>query len=110
MNRPVLAPGHQLDRIQEAQRSAAASGDQHRRSDKAAARSQIRGRVLVVDDSETLQQVAASVVSETQRLRLIGAAASGEEAIRLVPELKPDLVLLDVHMPGLSGLETAPSS
>jgi two-component system, NarL family, invasion response regulator UvrY len=63
--------------------------------------------VLVVDDSEIFQQVGAALVSEAQGLRLVGVAASGEEAIRLLPELKPDLVLLDVHMPGLGGLETA---
>jgi two-component system invasion response regulator UvrY len=61
----------------------------------------------VVDDSETFQQVGASVVSEAEGLRLVGVAASGEEAIRLLPELMPDLVLLDVHMPGLGGLGTA---
>jgi CheY-like chemotaxis protein len=63
--------------------------------------------VLVVDDSETFQEVAASLLSAARGLRQVGAAASGEEAIRLLPELKPDLVLLDVHMPGLGGLETA---
>jgi CheY-like chemotaxis protein len=120
-NRPVLAPGHQLGRIREARRNAAASGEdaralrsqaehQHRRSRRnvAAARSQVRGRVLVVDDSVTFQEVSASVVAEAEGLRLVGVATSGEEAIRLLPELKPDLVLLDVHMPGISGLETAP--
>lgn len=64
--------------------------------------------MLVVDDSETFQEVSASVVAEAEGLRLVGVATSGEEAIRLLPELKPDLVLLDVHMPGISGLETAP--
>ena len=72
-----------------------------------AARPQVHGRVLVVDDGEIFQQVGASLVSEAQGLHLVGVAASGEEAIRLLPELKPDLVLLDVHMPGLGGLETA---
>lgn len=61
-----------------------------------------------MDDSKTFQRVAASVISEAQSLRLVGEAASGEDAIRLLPELKPDLVLLDIHMPGISGLETAP--
>jgi CheY-like chemotaxis protein len=63
--------------------------------------------VLVVDDSEIFQRVGASLVSEAQGLDLVGVAASGEEAIRLLPELQPDLVLLDVHMPGIGGLETA---
>jgi CheY-like chemotaxis protein len=63
--------------------------------------------VLVVDDSEIFQQVGASLVSEARGLHLVGVAASGEEAIRLLPELKPDLVLLDIHMPGIGGLEAA---
>ena len=121
MNRPVLAPGHELNRIHEARHSAAASREdaqalrsqalhQHRRTRRniTAARLERRGRVLVVDDNETFQRVARSLVSAAQNLRLVGVAASGEEAIRLLPELKPDLVLLDVHMPGLSGPETAP--
>lgn len=65
------------------------------------------GRVLVVDDSASFRQVAASVLSATSRLRPFGAAESGEEALRLLPDLRPDLVLLDVNMPGLAGVETA---
>jgi CheY-like chemotaxis protein len=65
------------------------------------------GRVLVVDDSEIFLRTAASIVSAAGELRLVGTARSGEEAIRLLPQLRPDLVLLDVHMPGLGGIETA---
>ncbi len=61
----------------------------------------------MVDDSEIFQRVGASLVSEAQGLHLVGVAPSGEEAIRLLPELKPDLVLLDIHMPGIGGLEAA---
>ena len=102
-DRPVLAPGHRLGRVREQ------AVHQHgpTRTNTAAARHERRGRVLVVDDSETFQQVGASLVSEADGLRLVGVAACGEEAIQLLPELKPDLVLLDVHMPGLGGLETA---
>ena len=39
-------------------------------------------------------------------LRLVGAVGSGEEAIRLLPELRPDLVLVDLNMPGMDGIET----
>jgi CheY-like chemotaxis protein len=63
--------------------------------------------VLVVDDSEVFLPLAASVVSGTEALHLAGTATSGEEAIRQLPTLKPDLVLLDINMPRLSGIETA---
>jgi CheY-like chemotaxis protein len=112
-NRPVLAPGHRLGRADEARLNAAASiedaralmaqsAHQFRR-----ARKTRRARVLAVDDSKIFLRVAHSVVSATTGLRLVGTAASGEEAIRLLPDLQPDLVLLDVHMPGIDGLETA---
>jgi CheY-like chemotaxis protein len=65
-----------------------------------------RGRVLAVDDSDVFLRVAASVISDTSGLRLVGAAGSGEEAIRLLPELQPDLALVDLNMPGLDGIET----
>lgn len=66
-----------------------------------------RGRVLAVDDSEIFLSVADSVVSSTTGLELVGTATSGEEALRLLPDLEPDLVLVDIHMPGIDGFETA---
>jgi two-component system, NarL family, invasion response regulator UvrY len=112
-NRPVLAPGHQLGRLEKARRSAAASiEDAHALRAQSAqqlqrSRRAMRARVLAVDDSEIFLQVADSVVSGTTGLRLVGTATSGEEAIELLPQLQPDLVLLDVHMPGISGIEAA---
>jgi two-component system nitrate/nitrite response regulator NarL len=51
-------------------------------------------------------RIAAFVISVTSTLRLVGAVGSGEEAIRLLPELRPDLVLLDLQMPGMDGIQT----
>ena len=62
--------------------------------------------MLVVDDSDVFMRVAASVISATSTLRLVGAVGSGQEAIRLVPQLRPDLVLLDFQMPGMDGIQT----
>jgi CheY-like chemotaxis protein len=66
----------------------------------------VRGRVLAVDDSDVFLRVAASVISGTSGLRLVGAAGSGEDAIRLLPQLQPDLVLVDLNMTGMDGIET----
>src|SRR5256885_1563378 len=63
-------------------------------------------RVLVVDDSDVFLRAAASVISDTSGLRLVAAVESGEEAIRLLPQLRPDLVLLDFQMPGMDGIQT----
>src|SRR6266480_3754020 len=66
----------------------------------------LRARVLVADDSDVFLRAAASVISTTSGLRLVGAVGSGEEAIRLLPQLRPDLVLLDFQMPGMDGIQT----
>jgi len=64
-------------------------------------------RVLVVDDNEGYRDALAEVVSTAEQFTLVGCADSGHEALQLVPRLDPDLVLLDVRMPGLDGPETA---
>lgn len=63
--------------------------------------------VLVVDDSAESRAALESVVLQTPGFELVGSAASGEEALGVLPRLDPDLVLLDVRMPGLSGPETS---
>jgi two-component system chemotaxis response regulator CheB len=66
----------------------------------------LRARVLVADDSDVFLGAAASVISATSTLRLVGAVGSGQEAIRLLPQLRPDLVVLDFQMPGMDGIQT----
>jgi DNA-binding NarL/FixJ family response regulator len=63
--------------------------------------------VIVVDDHYLLRRGITQLISEIAGLRLVGEAASGEEAIRLARELHPDLVLMDLRMPGIGGLEAA---
>ncbi|HKD95693.1 MAG TPA: response regulator transcription factor [Gaiellaceae bacterium] len=63
--------------------------------------------VLVVDDSAESRAAIESVVVQTPGFELVGSVASGEEALDVLPQVEPDLVLLDVRMPGLSGSETS---
>jgi len=76
------------------------------RRNLATKRPEVRGRVLAVDDSDVFLRVAASVISDTNMLRLVGAVASGKEAIRVLPQLQPDLVLVDLNMPEMDGIQT----
>jgi two-component system, NarL family, invasion response regulator UvrY len=64
-------------------------------------------RVLVVDDSETFRRMAAEVIAVAPGFALAGTAASGEEAIDVVVGQRPDLVLIDVRMPGIGGIAAA---
>jgi two-component system, NarL family, invasion response regulator UvrY len=63
--------------------------------------------VLVVDDQAVFRQVAVRLIAATPGFRQVGEASSGPDAVRLTAELHPDLVLLDVRMPGMDGLDVA---
>jgi two-component system invasion response regulator UvrY len=63
--------------------------------------------VLTVDDSERFLRAAHDLISATPGFRVVGAAASGAECLAAVQRLEPDLVLLDVRMPVMDGIETA---
>jgi DNA-binding NarL/FixJ family response regulator len=63
-----------------------------------------RGCVLAVDDQAFFRTVLRQLVSATSSLVIVGEADSGERAVELVRELQPDLVLMDVRMPGLGGI------
>jgi len=62
-------------------------------------------RVLIVDDQEPFRLAARMVVEATDGFEVAGEAESGEESIELARQLRPDLVLMDVNLPGINGLE-----
>jgi DNA-binding NarL/FixJ family response regulator len=64
-------------------------------------------RVVIVDDHPLTQEALASLLTQ-HGFDVVGQAASGEEAIKLTAKIQPDLVLLDLSMPGMSGLEALP--
>jgi DNA-binding NarL/FixJ family response regulator len=61
--------------------------------------------VLVVDDQEPFRAAMRSVVEETPGFVVVGSATTGEEALDAVAALRPDLVLMDVNLPGIDGIE-----
>ena len=63
-------------------------------------------RILLVDDNLSFLESAANFLLTFPEISVVGKAQSGEEAIGLVQKRDPDLVLLDLAMPGMSGLET----
>jgi pilus assembly protein CpaE len=63
--------------------------------------------VLAVDDSTTMREMLARLIDTQPDMQLTGVAASGQEAIRRAAELQPDIVLMDIHMPDLDGIQAA---
>jgi DNA-binding NarL/FixJ family response regulator len=64
-------------------------------------------RVLVVDDHDVFRRAARAVVWQSPGFELVGEATSGEESIDQTRRLQPDLVLMDVRLPGIDGVEAA---
>ena len=62
-------------------------------------------RVLIVDDQEPFRRAMAAVVDATDGFVVVGSATTGEESLAFAAELRPDLVLMDVNLPGIDGIE-----
>lgn len=63
-------------------------------------------RVLVVDDQVPFRDAARAVVERISGFEVVAEAASGEEALEIAAEVPPDLVLMDINMGGIDGIET----
>lgn len=63
--------------------------------------------VLLVDDQELFREGVRVIIDAQKGMRVVGAAGDGMEAVRLVDELRPDVVLMDVRMPEMDGVEAS---
>jgi DNA-binding NarL/FixJ family response regulator len=64
-------------------------------------------RILVVDDFEIFRQFVVEVLGKRPELQVVGEASDGLEALQKAVELRPDLILLDIGLPSLNGIEVA---
>lgn len=64
-------------------------------------------RILIVDDQEPFRRAMAAVVDVTEGFVVVGVATTGEESLEAAAETSPDLVLMDVNLPGIDGVEAS---
>jgi DNA-binding NarL/FixJ family response regulator len=64
-----------------------------------------RHRILVVDDHDDFRHGLEALVSATDTMELVGSVRDGADAVRMSLDKQPDVVLMDVHMPGLNGID-----
>ena len=64
-----------------------------------------RTRVFIIDDSLTIRAMLATILERDERLQVAGIAANAEEADEMLSHVVPDVVLLDIRLPGRSGLD-----
>ncbi|MGD2060410.1 MAG: response regulator transcription factor [Acidimicrobiia bacterium] len=62
-------------------------------------------QVLIVDDQEAFRSAARLVVDLADGFAVAGEAETGEEGVRMATELRPDLILMDMNLPGIDGLD-----
>jgi len=65
-------------------------------------------KVLLVDDSAEIRGLVRLLFDEHPKFRIVGEAEHGREAVEIAPKLRPDLIVLDMSMPVMNGLEAAP--
>ncbi|GAL84704.1 two-component response regulator [Sporocytophaga myxococcoides] len=64
-------------------------------------------KVFLVDDHEIFRDGVKQLITNESDMEVAGTASDGEEAMRAIQEVKPDVVIMDIRMPGLNGLETS---
>jgi len=64
-------------------------------------------KLLIADDHHLFREGLSRILDDSPRFQVVGTGSNGEEALAGMAELNPDVVILDIHMPGIGGLETA---
>jgi len=64
-------------------------------------------RVLIADDHRLFAEALEAILGDDERMTVVAQASDGEEAVRLTAELEPDVVLMDISMPVMDGIEAA---
>ena len=68
---------------------------------------EIRIRVVIVEDHTLLREGTRHILEQSQDIEVVGEAGRGDEAVELIERLAPDVVLLDMRLPGMNGIEVA---
>ncbi len=63
-------------------------------------------KLFIVDDSAMMRKVITNIFADNDRIEVVGEAANGVDALQIMPQVKPDVVTLDVQMPIMDGLST----
>ena len=88
-------------------KASAADGQGSQSEAQAVTDADARRRILIADDHEMMRRGLRGLIESHQEWAVCGEAVEGEEAVRKAVELKPDLVIMDINMPGLSGIDAA---
>lgn len=64
--------------------------------------------ILIIDDHRLLRQTWCFILNNNPDYEVIGECANAREAIELVASLRPDIIILDINLPGISGIEAVP--
>src|SRR5687767_8617544 len=61
--------------------------------------------VMIVEDSRVVREFLEHIISRDPRFRIVSSVGSGEEALRSIPRAAPDVISMDIRLPGMNGLE-----
>jgi two-component system invasion response regulator UvrY len=61
--------------------------------------------IIIVDDHRLVRETWSFILNSDPRFKVIGECESGEEAVAIVPQLEPDVVIMDINLPGISGID-----